>query len=197
MLTYTFSSSGSVFISVSGTPKGENLPRTLPRIGLVMELAKQDSEATVSWFGRGPGESYRDSKESQLVGRYTAPLTQLDNARAYEVPQESGNRTGTRWVEVSHPNTAGGLNVQFVNKNGEGDKEQRKLFDFQVSRYRMQDIAHARHPHELRGKEVEGCVLRLDAAHHGLGSGSCGPRTLDEYALLTGEFAFKVLLQGI
>jgi beta-galactosidase len=38
-------------------------------------------------------------------------------------------------------------------------------------------------------------VLRLDAEHHGLGSGSCGPRTLDEYSLLAEKFEFEVLLQ--
>jgi beta-galactosidase len=82
------------------------------------------------------------------------------------------------------------LLAQFV-KSG----EERKLFDFQVSHYRMRDVEAAGHPFELRRKKKEEVVLRLDAEHHGLGSGSCGPRTLDEYSLLMSKFEFEVLLQ--
>jgi beta-galactosidase len=46
---------------------------------------------------------------------------------------------------------------------------------------------------KLKREEV---VLRLDYKHHGLGSGSCGPQTLDEYALLTEKFESEILLQG-
>ncbi|KAH4071412.1 lactase [Parastagonospora nodorum] len=185
ILTYTFRSNGSVSIAVNGTPRGANLPRTLPRIGLVMSLPQQFQR--VDWFGRGPGESYRDSKFSQSVGKYTAQT--IDELWVdYEVPQESANRTDTRWVSVSNGKDAS-LLAQFVKG------EERKLFDFQVSHYRMRDVAEAGHPHELRRKKREEVLLRLDAKHHGLGSGSCGPRTLDEYALLTGPFDFEVLLQ--
>jgi len=60
-----------------------------------------------------------------------------------------------------------------------GQGGQRRPFAFQVSRYRMAEV-----------------VVRLDWQHHGLGSGSCGPRTLDAYALQCEGFAPEVLLQG-
>lgn len=187
-LTYTFSASGTLSVHVAGTPKGQNLPRTLPRIGLVMELPKQFQQ--VEWFGRGFGESYRDSKFSQPVGKYTA--SSIDELWVdYEVPQESANRTDTRYLRVTNGNGAG-LLAQFL---GKADAE-KKLFDFQASHYRMKDVAAAGHPHELRKKKREEVVLRLDAQHHGLGSGSCGPRTLDEYSLLCEPFEFEVLLQA-
>ncbi|KAF2134183.1 glycoside hydrolase family 2 protein [Dothidotthia symphoricarpi CBS 119687] len=186
-LVYTFLATGTLTITVAGSPRGENLPRTLPRIGLVMELPA--SFESVTWFGRGPGESYRDSKLSQHIGKHTSSIDGM--WVDYEVPQESSNRTDTRWVAVSSGTT--GLHVQFVEKGG----EQRRPFDFQVSRYRMRDVAKAGHPHELRKMKREEVVLRLDWAHHGLGSGSCGPKTLPEYALLTEAFTFEVLLQGL
>ncbi|PSN65078.1 intracellular beta-galactosidase BgaD [Corynespora cassiicola Philippines] len=183
--TYTFSAAGTLSVHVSGVPKGENLPRTLPRVGLVMELAK--GWEGVEWFGRGPGESYRDSKLSQATGTYA--VSAVDELWVeYEVPQESSNRTDTRWVKVKGQGQDEEVLVQFREKG------ERKLFDFQASHYRMQDVADAKHPYELRKKKTENVVLRLDAEHHGLGSGSCGPRTLDEYALLTeGGFEFEVL----
>ncbi|KZM23141.1 Beta-galactosidase [Ascochyta rabiei] len=188
ILLYTFRADGSLSIRANGIPQGENLPRTLPRIGLVTELSPQFQH--VEWFGRGRGESYRDSKLSQPVGRYSVPS--IDELWVdYEVPQESANRTDTRWVRISDGTTA--LLAQFVDvKNG---SQNRTTFDFQAAHYRMRDVAAAKHPHELRRKKTQQVVLRLDAQHHGLGSGSCGPRTLDEYALLTGPFEFEILLQ--
>ncbi|KAF1993785.1 glycoside hydrolase family 2 protein [Amniculicola lignicola CBS 123094] len=185
-VTYKFTADGTVTVHVAGSPKGQNLPRTLPRIGLVMEMPKQWQE--VSWFGRGPGESYRDSKLSQSIGNYS--VSSVDNLWVdYEVPQESANRTDTRWLKMKNGDAA--LVVRFATPGG----EERKTFDFQASHYRMRDVAEAGHPYELRKKKREEVVLRLDAEHHGLGSGSCGPRTLDEYSLLTKEFEFEVLLQ--
>ncbi|KAF3005781.1 Beta-galactosidase (Lactase) [Curvularia kusanoi] len=187
-LLYTFKADGSLSIRVNGIPQGENLPRTLPRIGLVTELPAQFQQ--VEWFGRGQGESYRDSKLSQLVGKYS--VSSIDSLWVdYEVPQESANRTDTRWVKIGDGKTS--LLAQFVDVKN--DSKQRKTFDFQASHYRMKDVAEAKHPHELRKKKTSDVVLRLDAEHHGLGSGSCGPRTLDEYALLTEPFEFEVLLQ--
>lgn len=195
-LTYTFRSSGSLSIRVRGSPKGQNLPRTLPRIGFTMELpngwaggAKSDAPPAVTWYGRGPGESYRDKKLSQRVGRYqVATVDELWTD--YEFPQEGGNRTDTRWVQFTHAEGES-ITAQFRDI---GESRQRKLFDFNASHYRVADVEAARHPHELRRKKIENVVVRLDAAHHGLGSGSCGPRTRDEYALLTRDFEFEVLL---
>lgn len=188
VLTYTFAADGSLSVHAAGTPKGENLPRTLPRIGLVMETPKDLQQ--VEWFGRGFGESYSDSKLSQTVGKYAA--SSIDSLWVdYEVPQESANRTDTRYVSLSNGKGAG-LTAQFVDK-----EDKRKLFDFQISHYRMKDVAAAGHPYELREKKREEVVVRLDAYHHGLGSGSCGPRTLDEYALLCEPFEFEILLQSV
>lgn len=187
-ILYTFQADGSLSIRVNGIPQGENLPRTLPRIGLVTELPSQFQN--VEWFGRGKGESYRDSKLSQPVGKYS--VSSIDELWVdYEVPQESSNRSDTRWVKIDDGKTS--LFAQFVAVKNTSKK--RKTFDYQASHYRMKDVAEAKHPHELRKKKRGEVVLRLDAEHHGLGSGSCGPRTLDQYALLTEPFEFEILLQ--
>ncbi|KAI0015830.1 beta-galactosidase [Xylariomycetidae sp. FL0641] len=195
-LVYTFAAAGSVGIKVAGTPRGQNLPRTLARLGLDLELPPECAGApgegggrqAVSWFGRGPGESYVDKKLSQRAGAYGVAAVDalwVD----YEFPQEGGNRTDTRWVRFRH---AGGESVraQFVGGGG----RERRLFDFNASHYRTADVEAAGYPHELRRKKVGNVLVRLDARHHGLGSGSCGPRTRDEYALLTEPFEFEVVL---
>ncbi|KAJ4301108.1 hypothetical protein N0V90_003198 [Kalmusia sp. IMI 367209] len=183
VITYTFSSDGTVRAHVQGKPEGLNLPHTLPRIGFILEMPHEFQ--SVQWWGRGPGESYRDSKHSQLVSLHSAKS--IDALWTdYEVPQESSNRTDTRWVKLSNSSTS--LLAQFV------DGDERKLFDFQATHYRIDDVADSDHPYKLHKKKREEVVLRLDAVHHGLGTGSCGPKTLDQYALHTEDFEFEVLL---
>ncbi|KAI1173397.1 glycoside hydrolase family 2 protein [Nemania sp. FL0916] len=211
-VTYTFrgdgnNGSGSVSIRVKGVPRGENLPRTLPRIGLSFELpaswsgqskskSKSNSESGVkpiTWYGRGPGESYVDKKLSQRLGAYA--VSSVDELWTdYEFPQEGGNRTDTRWVRFANADSGETITARFSDLGGGGGGG-RELFDFNASHYRIPDVEAAKHPYELRRKKTENVVVRLDAAHHGLGSGSCGPRTRDEYALLTAPFDFEVVLE--
>ncbi|KAI0182232.1 hypothetical protein EV127DRAFT_68977 [Xylaria flabelliformis] len=197
-VVYTFQANGTVSIRVKGVPKGESLPRTLPRIGLSFELpstwagsAVEGAKKSITWYGRGPGESYVDKKLSQRLGEYS--VSAVDKLWTdYEYPQEGSNRTDTRWVRFTNNESSEEVTARFVDLSS-SDKE-RKLFDFNASHYRIPDVEAAKHPYELREKKTENVVLRLDAAHHGLGSGSCGPRTRDEYALLTSPFEFEVVL---
>lgn len=190
--TLTFHPAGSLDFHVRGTPAGANLPKTLPRIGVTLGLPASFQE--VEWFGRGPGESYRDMKQSQPVGRHKASRVQ-DLWTAPEYPQECSNRTDTRWLKVSDREDASvGLTAQFYTPGSEGGEEKRHLFDFMASHYDVVDISEAKHPFELEERRKKHVVLRLDAAHHGLGTGSCGPKTLEKYALKMGDFEFGMVL---
>ena len=126
-------------------------------------------------------------KLSQPVDLYSSNVTNL--WAKPDFPQESSNRTDTRWVKLASPKTS--LTAQFV-KSKDGDE--RHLFDFQASHYDVKDIDEAQHPYELESKKKDFVILRLDADHHGLGTGSCGPRTLEQYALKTEPFEFTVVL---
>lgn len=77
-------------------PKG-NHPPNLPRAGYNIQLSPAYNRA--SWFGLGPGESYNDKCSSQQVGIWEKEID--DMGTSYEVPQENGNRVGTRWCTVS------------------------------------------------------------------------------------------------
>lgn len=61
----------------------------------------------VRWWGRGPGESYRDKKLSQQFGNWQAGVDEL--WVDYEFPQDGGNRTDVRWVEFASAGAAGEL----------------------------------------------------------------------------------------
>ena len=72
--------------------------------------------------------------------------------------------------------------------------EKKTVFDFAVSKYMAADLDQAQHPYELKGSE--GVCFRIDDEHHGLGSASCGPDTLEPYRLKMKTFDFTVTLEA-
>lgn len=178
-------------------PVGNLLPRAWGRLGLVLTLAGGVDK--VKWFGRGPGETYRDSKMSQLVGNWETMAGGVDELETvYEFPQDNGNRTDVRWVEF-----LGGGHTDLDQEGGkerleEGKKPRRLLrarygdlegASFQALRYTTADLDKATHPYELASRRLSSgrVEVHLDWMHHGLGTGSCGPETLDEYTLHAGR----------
>ncbi|KAJ4413581.1 hypothetical protein N0V85_003511 [Neurospora sp. IMI 360204] len=181
---YSFLEDGKIHVKLSGKPVGNWLPRAWARLGLEVGLRDVHS---ASWQGRGPGESYRDKKESQLIGSWTSTIDKLWTE--YEFPQEGGNRTDVRSVEFFSERWEMVLGARYVKPdNGENTS-------FQASRYTVMDVDAARHPFELHRKRREDTVVHLDWMHHGLGTGSCGPETRPEYTLWADrEYEVEVVL---
>jgi beta-galactosidase len=151
-LTWTADGRLSVHVAPDGT-----WPCPLPRIGLRLVLDAAVEE--VSWFGRGPGEAYRDTYHATRVGRFTAPAGAL--ATPYVRPQENGNRMHARNLTLT---AAAGRALTVT-----GDPH----VDFTVRRWSPELLTAARHTPDLvpDGRTY----LHLDTAHHGIGSASCGP----------------------
>ncbi|WP_433676158.1 glycoside hydrolase family 2 TIM barrel-domain containing protein [Microbacterium gorillae] len=137
----------------------------VPRLGLLFELpAEQDR---VTWFGRGPGETYVDSFAGSRIGRFTASVDDLQVA--YPVPQENGNHVQTRWLEM-----AGSTGAVLCVEGAEP-------FDFTARRWTAHDLARADKQHQLRDS---GSVwLNIDHAQQGLGSASVGPALPEQYRI--------------
>lgn len=169
---YTFLRDGSFTLELAGTPDGDMVH--LPRIGLQMTLpGSMDSAA---WFGLGPGEAYSDSKRAQRMGYYKADAGQLYTN--YMRPQENGNRTEVRRAAFHDLHLAG----LFVGGM--------PYFDFTLHPFTPQDLAAAKHPHEIVIRDS--MTLTLDWKQCGLGSGSCGPCTFEEYRLPATPFKFSL-----
>ena len=165
---------GSCLLTVRIWPDGR-WPCPLPKMGLrIVADAAIDS---VSWFGRGPGEAYRDTHHATRFGRFASTVDAL--ATPYVRPQENGNRMHTRNVQLF--DSAGlALSVSGIPH-----------FDFAVRRFSPELITAATHTPDLvpDGRTY----LHLDAAHHGIGSAACGPPPLPGQALLahTVSYALK------
>ncbi|KAI1880930.1 hypothetical protein JX265_001170 [Neoarthrinium moseri] len=172
-------------VRIKAKPRGQLLPTTFARFGLTFGLK---DVRIVEWFGRGYGESYCDKKESQHMNTYGTTVDGLFTN--YDFPQDCGNRTDVRWVELREDWGAELegrlLRARFGDHDGAS---------FSAMHYTTKDLDECTHPYELRKRKREDTVVRLDWYHHGLGTASCGPATLPQYQLRTDqEFEVELLL---
>jgi len=148
---------------------------TPPRIGLKLDLPRELS--VVDWLGRGPHESYIDSRSSARLGRFKATVEEM--ITPYVFPQEYGNRADTRRLIVTDPSGARGLTVQPLEI---------ETFHFSLHPFDLMDLTRARHRSEL--KRADHLSLYLDLYTRGLGSASCGPGLPAQYAVPVEDFTF-------
>jgi evolved beta-galactosidase subunit alpha len=162
---YKIYPTGDIAITVSGVPSGklDCAPKVLPKIGVTMHISKELSN--VRWFGRGPGETYVDSKEAGLFGLYQRTVDEMFTN--YVHPQENGNHIDTSWAS-------------FTNDRGMGlVATAEDTFNFSAQYYEDQDIELAKHTCNLKKRDY--IVLDIDYKQNGLGSNSCGQRQLEKY----------------
>lgn len=207
MATTTYSippdgSSMTVVISLDD-PIGD-VPDYIPRIGL--DLALPVDLNHVRWCGRGPDESYPDKKQGQRIGIWSVDSV-AELQTPYEVPQENGNRTDTRWVEFRNQKGNNALRATRM-MSAEADElvsnqadllatslssNQERLFNFTATRHSAETLTKATHPQEL--VEEDFILLRLDAAVSGLGTAACGPGPNEHDLVRPGKTSFGFILE--
>ncbi|MET8214143.1 sugar-binding domain-containing protein [Streptomyces sp. NPDC005373] len=177
--TWTAYDSGALELNLDLTPAGQldtargdsrqgdvlPQPATVPKLGI--RLGLPGGAADVGWYGYGPGESYRDSRRAARLGRFHATVEELQTP--YVRPQENGNRSGVREAAIRW---ADGQVLHVTAPTG---------IDLSLRPWTAVAMDTARHTSDL---VPDGALwLTLDLAHHGLGSGSCGPDVLPQHRL--------------
>ncbi len=104
---YLINNNGQVQVTSHLSIKaGQELPN-LPRLG--MQLTMPGEFKQLSWFGRGPHESYADRKTSAAISLYKSLVN--DQIHHYSRPQENANKTDVRWIALKNSNGSGLLAV--------------------------------------------------------------------------------------
>ena len=117
-----------------------------------MEMAPSYNQLT--WFGRGPHDTYWGRDESGLVQIYRSPVIDQDE---YMRPQEHGNKREVRWLTLTDENGVG-IQVNAMNNP----------IAASVWPYTLSDLHKATHVHELPSVQKT-TTLNIDAVQNGLG----------------------------
>jgi len=153
---YKIDGDGTVFVRHEIHPKHDML-----RIGFTMALKRDFSCFT--WYGRGPHENYCDRRTGSPVGVYSADIAELGHS--YMRPQENGNRTDVRRLEIT-------------DKDGNGLLVTGNLFSFSAWPYSQEALEKARHQHELTAQDF--ITLNIDYMQCGVGGDFPGVAKLHE-----------------
>lgn len=92
---YTMMSTGAVAVVARSEPIKDDLPDPL-RVGLAFSF--QPEMTDLAWYGRGPHETYSDRKASGLIGTWHGKIAEQNHD--YLRPQETGNKTDVRWIDI-------------------------------------------------------------------------------------------------
>lgn len=96
LVIYQWSGNGVLKVNYSFKPNAKGLPN-IPRLGMYITLP--NTFKRMSWYGKGPEESYWDRKTGQRVGVYSGEIS--SQFHRYSRPQETGNKSDIRWISVA------------------------------------------------------------------------------------------------
>ncbi len=95
-LNYLVLANGSINLEYDLHLQVDSLPN-IPRLG--MKWTFDSTYEDITWYGRGPHETYWDRKESGKIGIYTDKI--VDQFHRYSRPQETGNKSDIRWMTIT------------------------------------------------------------------------------------------------
>ena len=191
---YNIYKNGVIKVDNEFTKASKDLPEIM-RMGMNLQLLREFENMT--WYGRGPHESYWDRKTSALVGQYSGLVK--DQFWAYLRPQENGNKTDVRWVSLT-------------NSRGQGLLfEGLPLIDVNASHVLMEDIES---PKRTDGRHSEGekpvrrhvndvkfrdlTSVNIDYKQMGVGGDdSWGAWTHEEYRLWGNSYKYSFVIKPL
>jgi beta-galactosidase len=182
--TYTVRPDGDVTVHHRFTPGDTTLP-DLPRLGTRFTMPAAFDHVT--WWGRGPHESYWDRKTSARVGLYAARAADLYHP--YVRPQENGTRADVRWMAMTNADGVGLLAVGMP------------LLEASALPYLQEDFDEGqtklnRHPTDVVPRDL--VEVRLDWHQMGVGGdNSWGALQLERYRLPLREYQWGFRLRPI
>ena len=135
-----------------------------------------------TWFGRGPGENYRDRQTGYMIGQWSA-----DVAKAwfpYVKPGETGNRTDIRWSRFTDND---GRGIAFRSTDGQ-------LLEMSAYPFLQSDLEDKLHPTEIPLRDL--VTVHITHVQMGVGGeNSWGDWPLPQYQLTPDRdytFAFSI-----
>lgn len=138
----------------------------------------------VEWYANGPRENYIDRMNGARLTRFST--TSEDNIEPYVIPQETGNRTGVRWVNIVNEKVQG-IRISSVNRP----------LECNISPFTAFELENAYHHYEL--PNIHNTVITVAGRQMGVGGDdSWGAPVHEEYRInAEKDFSFEFKIEPI
>ena len=146
--TYKFDGAGNVQLGM----KTRGRFYGMPRFGFVTELPEGYDK--MRFYGKGPFENYCDRGDAAMLAVYDGAVS--DFGRCYLTPQEYGNHTEMRWLEVYGENKPT-FSLRYVGKP----------FEASVNEYSIEQLDNTTHRHLLN--KTGRLTVTFDGRQRGVG----------------------------
>lgn len=192
--TYTVYGSGDVVVENGFKMTRDKLPEIV-RMGMNLVMPRQFDQMT--WYGRGPHESYNDRKTSAFVGLYSGNVA--DQYWAYLRPQENGNKTDVRWLTITDKEGKGlffsGLPLLEVSAHHNIMEDFESLERTDGRQVPGIDVIN-RHTTDVKPRELTS--VNIDYMQMGVGGdNSWGYQTHDKYRLTEKQYKYSYRIKAI
>ena len=161
-----------------------NTGTVIPKMGFRLEMPAGMEQ--LSWFGRGPWDSYRDRKEACLPAIYKSTVT--EQYEGYILPQEHGTKQEVRWMSLANSEGDG---LVFVAP----DQMAASAVHFRPEDNYTDRNNRSRHTYQF--KPCDNTIVSLDAVTRGLGNASCGPDVMEKYELKAANTDFRFFIMPL
>ncbi|MFC0300544.1 glycoside hydrolase family 2 TIM barrel-domain containing protein [Virgibacillus soli] len=154
----------SIYQGVKGLPN-------LPIYALTFKISADYNQ--LEWYAKGPEENYSDRAFGARLCQFKN--TVMDNVSTYVIPQESGNRTGVRRVDITNQK-GDGIRISAVGE----------ALECNVSPYTAFELENAYHHYEL--PPIHHTVVTVAGKQSGVGGDdSWGAAVHEEYQIRAEE----------
>lgn len=176
-LKYLINSTGEMIVELNYD--GCNSLSEIPVFGISFKVPNKYS--SMKWYGNGPEESYIDRKHGARLGIFNS--TAKESISQYVIPQECGNKTEVRWLEVVDKEEIG-LKFSAITP-----------FECSVLPYTCHELESAAHLYDLNSNPNY-TVININKIQMGVGGDdSWGACTHAEYLIPSNaplNFTFKI-----
>ncbi len=158
----------------------------LPDLPIFALSFRTDAEyQQLSWYGLGEAENYQDRCCGAKLGIFHNCVS--ENYAPYSIPQETGNRTGVRWVKCYNQAATAGFQIEAVDQP----------LECNFLPYTAFEIENAQHHYEL--PPIHYTVVTVAAKQMGVGGDdSWGAEVHPEYRIsATERICFSFTLSGL
>ena len=201
-MTFKVYSDGTIE-GVETLADGGNLEKAqvLPRFG--MEFAMPGGFSVLEFYGKGPFENYVDRNSAAVVGHYVQRVEDQYHY-GYARPQESGTKTGLRWMKVTDDNGTGLMITSDEKFSASALPLGRRQIDMSITGGVRRDKGDQRHSLELKKAACENVrslgrtYVNFDLRQMGVGGeDSWGSWPRPEYRIKAQPMEFRFVLTPV